>query len=482
MVLCMAQGHAQNHRHRDLRNSLNEFRTSIREDFEDFRKQCIQEYAEFLSNPWKEFEGEKPVPVPKEEPVPPVVMPKEDNDKPIKDKPVVIEEVIKPVIKETPQPKPVEPIKEVPVVKEKYVDFTFFGTRAKVRFDKSDVVHLSSCNEQEVANAVKKMTSASYDNLLVDCLKLRKDLELSDWAYLQMLKAIGQEICGHFTNDATLLQSFLYMQSGYQMRLAQADGKLYMLYASRHHVYNQNYYRLNGMSYYCMEKMPNNLHICQASFPNEKSMSLLINTNQKFALAESELRTITSEQYSDMKVSVSVNKNLIDFYDTYPTSMIDGDNMTRWAMYANTPLDEVSRVKIMEPVKQQVAGLPQIDAANRLLNWVQTGFVYEYDDKVWGGDRAFFAEESLYYPYCDCEDRSILFSRLVRDLLGLEVVLVYYPGHLATAVHFTEDVKGDYLLVNGTRFVVCDPTYIGAPVGRTMPKMDNASARVILLK
>ena len=28
-----------------------------------------------------------------------------------------------------------------------------------------------------------------------------------------------------------------------------------------------------------------------------------------------------------------------------------------------------------------------------------------------------------YYPYSDCEDRSILFARLVKDLLGLDVVM-----------------------------------------------------------
>ena len=88
----------------------------------------------------------------------------------------------------------------------------------------------------------------------------------------------------------------------------------------------------------------------------------------------------------------------------------------------------------------------------------------------------------MYYPYCDCEDRSILFSRIVRDLMGLEVILLYYPGHLATAVCFTEDVSGDYLVVNGKRYVVCDPTFINANVGRTMTDMDNATAHVILLE
>ncbi|MCI5854973.1 MAG: hypothetical protein MR005_05500, partial [Prevotella sp.] len=58
----------------------------------------------------------------------------------------------------------------------------------------------------------------------------------------------------------------------------------------------------------------------------------------------------------------------------------------------------------------------------------------------------------------------------------------YYPGHLATAVGFTDEVKGDYLMVNGRKFVVCDPTFINAPIGRTMPGMDNQQATVILLK
>lgn len=42
-----------------------------------------------------------------------------------------------------------------------------------------------------------------------------------------------------------------------------------------------------------------------------------------------------------------------------------------------------------------------------------------------------------------------LFTRLVCDLLGLKVTLVYYPGHLPLAVCFTEKVKGDYILLNG---------------------------------
>ena len=168
--------------------------------------------------------------------------------------------------------------------------------------------------------------------------------------------------------------------------------------------------------------------------------------------------------------------------------------MTRWAMYANTPLNNSTKEQLypqflsfFEAIKNSFEedGTDMRNyvpaCVDLICHCIQTAFVYEYDDKVWGGDRAFFADETLYYPYCDCEDRSILLTRMVRDLLGLKCALVYYPGHLATAIAVGEDVKGDFIRINGTKFLVCDPTYIGAPIGMTMPGMDNQSAKVIVL-
>ena len=133
-------------------------------------------------------------------------------------------------------------------------------------------------------------------------------------------------------------------------------------------------------------------------------------------------------------------------------------------------------------LRKTVENMSEKDAVGIILNWVQTAFEYGYDDKIWGGDRPFFPQETLYYPYSDCEDRAILFSRLVRDILGLKVALLYYPGHLAAAVAFNTDVKGDWLTYNNRRYTVCDPTFINAPVGATMPTMDNTKAKVIVLK
>ena len=65
--------------------------------------------------------------------------------------------------------------------------------------------------------------------------------------------------------------------------------------------------------------------------------------------------------------------------------------------------------------------------------------------------------------------------------MGLNVVLLYYPGHLATAVEFNESITGDYIVLSGHRYLVCDPTFINAEIGRTMPGMDNSKASVVML-
>jgi hypothetical protein len=59
--------------------------------------------------------------------------------------------------------------------------------------------------------------------------------------------------------------------------------------------------------------------------------------------------------------------------------------------------------------------------------------------------------------------------------MGLDVVLLHYPEHLATAVHFNEDVDGDYLMVEGEKYLICDPTFIGARIGMCMPDYKQVS-------
>lgn len=476
------------------------FRQQYHNEQNAFRKRINDEYADFVERIWNDYKAFKGIPVPEEEPIPPVVMPEEDKDEPIKENPIVIEEVVEP-IKPEPQPEPIKPIEPQPVVKpepvkpdpvkhvepkpvqEPKITVSFYGTAMQIRIDSNKRFTLSSTKETAIADTWRSISDGRFDAAIADCLSLRKKHKLSDWAYLQLLQKVGTEVYEESCNEATLITAYFYCQSGYKMRLAKNKDQIIMLFATKHQIFDYPYFILDGDAdyFYALNKNVDGLQICQASFPQEKSLSLYTRNNPIFE-AKVTLAKNREAKGSGLACEIKSEQNLLDYYTTYPTSMLNNNPMTRWAMYANAPLSQVAKETLYPQLIYAMEKLSKTEKVMILLDWVQTAFKYEYDNKVWGFDRAFFADESLFYPYCDCEDRSILFTRMVRDLVGLPCILVYYPGHLAAGVCFDEHIVGDYILLGNRKFIICDPTYINAPIGTTMPNMNNKSANVILLE
>ncbi len=516
--------------------AFNKFEQDKQAEYDAFRKRVNDEYADFLRQAWESFETSPADEPEKEQMMPPVVLddtkadptqdsvaaaeptladqPEQPETQPNAGEPAPEEDVrpvqqqidrlaapaVKPIVvkPKTVTPKPIavqptvvvvpapipapEPIAPVQPKKEEYKRETiaYFGALITIGFPIEDNLKLKKLNENAIADAWKELAGSKYDITVKTALDARKANSLCDWAYLNVLRQITEKHYGQ-TNEAVLMQAFLMTQSGYRIRMGMADDKLTLLIASLYHIYGMRYVTLDGTKYYIFGKKGDaQLKMCKAKFEKEQSLSLQIASLPKLGNEPTPKRKLTSKR--GVSVEVSVNKNMLDFFGNYPKASVNGDFGTRWAAFANTPLEPEVKAMIYPTLKKTIAGMSERDAVGIILNWVQTAFVYGYDDQIWGGDRPFFAQETLYYPYSDCEDRAILFSRLVRDLVGLDVVLLYYPGHLATAVGFTGQERGDWLTYQQRKYIVCDPTYINAGVGMTMPGMDNKEAKVIILK
>lgn len=488
------------------REQFDAFEQKAQQTYADFTIRVLQNYAEFVKQAWESFEASMPVPMPQDDPLPPIPYEEEQEQKqedqplnqeneqqqeqqqeqkqenqqpPIDDRPIVIEEVI-----EIPQPKPAPqpaPQPQPTVVPKNIVQFELYGTKMQVRIP-DEPLRLANTNQNTVAAAIEWLTKGNYTAFIEDCQTLSQMHHLTDFFYLRVVDAAVNAHLKGQSNEKQLLKAFILSQSGYKTRLALDENKrLLMLFGTDNIIYSRPYWTIDNTYYYADGDTDGRLQICNFAFPEEQSFSLVINREPRLALAPTEERTLSVEGDKRLSVSVAEDKNLIQLLETYPSSQFGANPVSRWALYANMPLSSQARNALYPQLQAIIEGLPVAEQLNLLLRWVQKSLVYEYDDKVWGHDRAFFADETLYYPYADCEDRSILFSRLVRDLIGLRVALVYYPGHLATAVEAPASVKGDYLTIDNSRFLVCDPTYIGAPIGRTMKGMDNLTAKVIVL-
>ena len=401
---------------------------------------------------------------------------------------IKIDEVIEvPSIKARVQPKPFVPviIPEGTTVAKK-CEFDFFGSHIAIAIDDDCRFKLESNTNQGVSKAVGALAkNDKYTVVLQDCLDAREKLKLNDWAYYSMLIKLGETFFGGKCNEATLLSAYLYCMSGYQMRFAfdRSTRKLLILVACDQLVSGAPYCRYDGVKFFIFSNEANSgsieLEWCTYALPKEKAMSLWMKDEPQFA---DDARLVKHRPYQAAQpVAYKVNKNLIDFYDTYPVPSTDGDEYSRWIYYAQTPMSENAQATVYPELRKQLAGKSTFEQLRTIMYFIE-GYRYGYDDEVWGHDRAFFPDETLFYPMSDCEDHAILLSRLVRDLMGLPTALVYYPGHLAAAVCVDEDIPGDYLVTGNTKYLVCDPTiYYGDP-GKTMTQMMGKPAKLILIK
>ncbi len=440
-----------------------------REEFEAYRAKLNAEYAKYMRKAWTKFSSNMAKPVPSR-PEPPRPIIKKSDESP-RQSALPVSKVVSSIT----TAKPVAPAVPLPEVESVTTGFSFmyYGTPCRVSLTDAHKFRLQGTSEGQVADAWTLLSNDNYLTVLAECVNYREELNLCDWGYVRLLQVMTESFFPSVSrNEAVLMQMYLLVQSGYKVRIARTGNRLVLLLPMEQEVYNYSFLTIDGMPYYIVD---DDLHgrsyyVFNRSFPNERRPSLYIANVPNLKVKNGLLRILTDGKQA--KATVAINKNLIDFYNDYPRN-------AQWNLYSTASLSSKAKSGLYPMLWQMIEGKSEVEAANILLHFVQTAFEYQTDDVQFGVERPLFADEMLYYPYCDCEDRSIFYSILVRDLLGLDVVLLNYPGHLATAVRFADETKGDHIILSDKKYLICDPTYIGADIGEAMPSCLNETAIVV---
>lgn len=460
------------------------FRKDSEERYATFRDSVNAAYEDFMRQPWKPIKFQPPKPKPRiVEPKPEPVVIREDEMKRRRERLVSIDTVVAP--EPRPAPEPPSPVTPEPrprrdVKKHKLV---YYGTPLEVSVPDLTGFHLAGASENSFADGWKRLrTVPAFDNMLADCLAARRSLQLPDWGFIVLLDRATDVIAPSGSNEHALVMGYLLHQSGFKIRYAiDSSSCLHLLIASVGIMYDRPGYSFDGLTYYAYTRPSSNVaRICDFDYPGSKTMRLTIDKAPQFVYAAGETRRMTAYGFPDLSVTLTVNKNLCDFFADYPNASPDRSPYSKWAIHGNTPASREVTDQLYPTLRQSVKGKNQIQAVNMLLKLAQT-FPYGYDDQIWGHDRAFWMDESWQYPLSDCEDHAINFTRMVRDILGLDAVLIYYPGHLSAAVAFTEGQPGgDFVVYDGRRYTVCDATCQYGPIGYS-GKFDNSQAILIPL-
>ncbi|MGD1891202.1 MAG: hypothetical protein ACFB15_11490 [Cyclobacteriaceae bacterium] len=362
----------------------------------------------------------------------------------------------------------------------KRTQLTFYGNELTLPYDDRLLLPESARYDAQILSRAWISLSDAYVKELIHSMYAYKNrFNLNDWGYYQLVEQFTNQLYPANDSRATLTAWFLLNKSRYQAKIGYADDKsggnpLYLLVPTNCTVYSATYYQFGEQTYYAIGQAPSSLFTYDQDYAGA-DLTFDLDVRNPLSLGGDPEEKNFSFRYKgeEHQVKVAYNPRAIQFYQDYPEVEL--------RVKLESTLSREAKESLILQFQPLLQDRTPADAAGMLLRFVQTAFAYQLDQTQFGREKYFFPEEVFHFTYSDCEDRSALFTYLVRQLLGLKVVGLQYPGHVATAVSLPE-TTGEYIEQDGELFVVCDPTYVNAPIGKVMPRYAQQNVDLVPLR
>ncbi len=474
---------------------------SFQAEFDSFKAEAEKEqqnfinkndslFLNFLNEAWEEvdvFIGDyvpmiKPIAQPKVERIPAKELPTLDIPliKPSKEDTLELEAlpkpVVKPAVKDNTDVEISEPIgAELPESFDSQTiinPFDFYGSRENVYYSPRLRPTLDDVDQDDIVDFYSDLAKNAklWDANVKLLTNAKNKYLLNDWGYYQLAKAASESIFED-SNEQRLFTWYLLLKSGYNVKVGYTNDEVFLLLPSYQKLFSVLYLSDHVNTYYILDsntKKLSNLRTYSANYPGSANLfsfnleSLPNFTGDKIA------REIT---YKDKTIQLQFENNDLDYLSSYPHCELSSYFLSGISKYNWKQLDE-----LLLPLLDGKTDRQKVD---ELLHFIQLALEYATDQEQFGKERYLYAEESLYYPFCDCEDRSILLAELVNRYLKLPIVGLDFPGHIATAIHIPGEEDGAHITFNGKKYLVCDPTYINANAGMIPPDLKNEQIEII---
>lgn len=451
----------------------------VEAEFQAYKEKQDVEFADFLKRRWREFDtfqGKTHYKEPKPKQVP-VVVPSQPTRPTVKPSlpvtppaappasPVVVAPIIQPVVPSSPPPQP----KPVPVATD-VLEISFYGVPVSFVFDPQwKAYRLGGGAKPESMSAFWTMMSGSkYAPTIQAIDKARSTMKLDDWGYATLWRSVAQALQPDHKAEQTLLLWFFLIKSGYDVRLGYSGADVHLFVGVKQDVYSTKFTKVGGQKYYAAldadrGKSIVSFYTYEGSYPNKLNPLDIQYASTGFVRELPAQRALAFAYKGEtIRLNVSYDQQLVEYVGSFPQS--------DFPLYFDTDGSALVRHSLLPQLKKYTATMNEEEKVNFLLAFVQKAFAYKTDEEQFGYEKYFFVEESLYFPYNDCEDRAVMFAWLTHELLGIDAVGLLYPGHMTTGV-VLKRVRPEFSTVEyrSKRFVIADPTYIGATVGMAMP-------------
>lgn len=437
--------------------SFSEFQRVQSASFSQYKDEKDNAFAKYLQEQWQEYQAFVSAPLyPKEKPKSiPTIMPKEVA-KVGPNLVINIKKSSKSKAKQAPKPK-----------KKGYaISFDLFGTSVGFESDKKIKNAIFYPHTQQgIINFFSVLAASDYESIIHQLRATCKEMNLNDWGVYTLINRLANSLYDS-DDEAKLFSWFLFNKMGYRVKVGLDKNKhIVLLHAIRGMMYATPNYLLSGEKYYVVsqynKKSSGNIYTYTQEYPEAtKVLDFSLKTLPNLAKSLQHKNLMFKEYAKEYKISFRYNENLIEYMKDYP--QVD------YKVFFNAPLEYETYSDIAKGIKRYTDNKKASEALNFILRFVQKSFQYERDDEQFGREKVMFAQEALCYNKSDCDDRAVLYARLVKDLFGISVVGVKYKDHMSTALYVP--MRGDSVKVGQKRYVLADPTYINASLGQSIPK------------
>jgi len=452
------------------KQQMREERQKAYEQIARERQQYIQrlnaEFEQYLINYWQSFKAFKAREAPD---IPgPDQLPsyRNENEKQLPTIPV------EPVDQDTSTSQVQLPVLEqvnIPDYPAREQEFSFYGNTISYDVDPAFEANLQGkLSNKVIAEQWQSLNETSYYPLLRRLLANKRRLNLNDWGFYKLVQQAAHDISAGKGNESVMLQWFLLTKANYNTRLAYKNEQLYLLLPFQQTLYKKRYFRINSKRFYLFagKRDVKDVKTYRKDHPKARKI-MTLNRHRSLNFEQKEgSRTVS---FRNKEIDVRYNQNVMDFLGSFPLANIE--------VYFNAPMSETAKASLKAELLPLIEDKSKKEAVSTLLGFVRS-FPYQTDREQFDSEKYFFPEEVFPYSHSDCEDRSVLFAWLVRGLLGEKVVGLKYPGHIATAVAMPDTANYSFRY-NQDKYLACDPTYEGAPMGRMIPEVENRTATVI---
>jgi hypothetical protein len=452
-----------------ITKEFEEFKKNQNLEFKDFKDKRDQEFSNLLKNKWKTFEslkGNTPpiVPKPPKQPdsLPSAPIQLDSNNL----KRIVILDTHKIVIDSSVSTYKIDSLEKLSSV----LKFKFYSKNISIKYDTKLISHLTAINEKGISDYWVSISKSEYELFLTQLTQVSKELKLNDWGKFDLIDKISMQLFEN-KNDQALFMFFILNHWGMEAKVGKINNEVALLIPFQNIIYKKSFLLLNKNKYYIMNDVPDGLiQTFEQRFSNTNKILDLKLSNSPNLGADYTTNNLIFKKYN-RSIEINFNKSLIAFNKHYP--------LTDLNIFFSAKVDPITENNLIKSLYPLLKDKNELEAVNILLDFVENSFEYKTDFDQFGYEKFYFPEDILFYPYSDCEDRAIFFSYLVKTLLKLDVVGLDYKTHVATAIKFNSNINGDYVLINNERYIICDPTYIGASAGMCMPQFKTVNPEII---